>query len=188
MSEDNELALQVVEMRDKGISWNAIGLDLGLVPDAGNEENYKRRAAAARRLYKQAKGGLPPSTRAARAPREAGENGETPKRSRSSGGGTKRVEFAPQGEAQEKLMAMTDEELVDFLKGRTIQWTTIMGKNGQFLELNDDHTDAEYYPNECQVGRKTLRVVYLPKGRAITFNEAEAGSRSIYLHRIHTVK
>jgi hypothetical protein len=186
MSESNEsdIAAQVVDMRDKGISWNAIGLDLGLVPDAGNPANYKSRAAAARRLYKQAKGALPPSTRAPRAPRE---DGESPKRSRG-GGGTKRIEFAPQGQAQEKLMSMEDEELVDFLKGRTIQWTIVIGPIGEFLEPSDDHTGAEYHEQECVVGRTTVRVIQAPKGRAITFNEAEAGSRSIYLHRIHTVK
>lgn len=148
---------KVRELRDTGLSWVHVGEEMGYAPG-------KTGAGQSRRAYKKAFGSLPETARSA-----ASANGNSPRKRR---GGD-----AVRGDAAEKLVAMTDTELLDYLAGKWIKWMT-----------NVITGDAEAVQADlmCQVSKKP-KVAEGKYGRFIHFNEADAGSRSIYVDRIHTV-
>jgi hypothetical protein len=156
--EDWKTGCQVRELRETGMSWLNIGNEMGF--SAG-----KTGAGQARRAYKRAFGSLPETARSRATP--------------SEGGSRRKKAEVVKGNAAEKLALMDDHDVVEYLAGKVVKWTTsTFGKD----------EGMEYAPAdmECKVGKRP--VVYNGKhGRYISFNEPEAGSRSIYLHTIHTV-
>ena len=156
---DWKIGCQVRELRETGMSWLNIGTEMGF--SAG-----KTGAGQSRRAYKKAFGSLPETARS---------------RASSEGGGRRKREKAQkvQGNAAEKLALMDDHEAAEYLAGKWIEWTTsTFGK-----EEGLDYRPADMV---CQVGRKP-KIATGKHGRYVTFNEPDAGSRSIYLHTIHTV-
>lgn len=131
----------------------------------GNEMGFsagKTGAGQSRRAYKKAFGALP----------------ETPRsRASAEGGGRKREKReVVHGNAVEKLAGMDDQEVEDYLANKKIKWNAVT-----LTSMEDTQVELE-----CRVGRHP-KVMKGKHGRFITFNEPDAGSRSIYLHAIHTV-
>lgn len=128
----------------------------------GNEMGYsagKTGAGQARRAYKKAFGDWP---RTHTEPRGEGRKAKRDK-----------AERVKDEAVTEKLNGMTDTEAADYLAGKWIEWTATAGE-GVSADL------------VCQVGKKP-RISEGKHGRYVTFNEADAGSRSIYLKNIFTV-
>lgn len=156
---------RVRELREVGLPWWGIAREMGLAGSGDSAATGKTGAGGARRIYKKAFGSLPETSRS---------------RASTEGGGRKRQKReVTRGNAAEKLLAMDDQEVVEHLAGKYIYWTTstLSASSGM------DYTPADM---DCRVGRRPV-VATGKHGRFLTFNEPDAGSRSIYLHSIHTI-
>lgn len=154
---------RVRELREQGLAWWAIGNEMGLPGSGPSAATGKTGAGHARRLYKKAFGEYP---RTHTEPRGEGKTAKARKEK------AERV----LGNAAEQLAVMTDTEACDYLAGKWIQWVAAVATAGE-----DAKADMK-----CKVG-KAPKILEGKKGRFVTFNEPDAGSRSIYLASIHTV-
>lgn len=111
-------AAEVKRLRDGGMAWWVIGQQLGLAGPAtgASEPEGKRGASKARTLYAQANRGEVPRTHAPR-------KGVTPKPQGPGRSGTvlsRKTQLVNDGHVIPR--DLTDEEVEEMLKGRTIEW------------------------------------------------------------------
>jgi hypothetical protein len=117
---DGNLAAKVKKLRDGGMAWWRIGVELKL-PGGGPLPAGKRGAGQARKLYK------------------AINNGELPASARSNGGGNpaptrrraKSTEPKPAKRQSLKLEELSNDELIEKLQGRTITYNYAKASLGE---------------------------------------------------------
>lgn len=190
--EHRALAGQVKALREKGVAWWQIGFELKLPGSADNVREGKSGASFARRIY-------------------ASEFGAVPRTQRRTGGGEKnadvkaiksqrkmdRVEQVKSGKSVLRE-SMTDEEVVETLRGRVIGWTTNIAR---YCEMNGpvDDDESMFFEQEAGVHRKWCKIEVYSGDRCVVFKEFEpraplkyrgiAGkTRIVRLSQIHTVR
>ena len=185
------LAPRVKELRDGGMAWWQIGFELSLPGSADNVRQGKGGAAFARKIYAAGFGEVPRSQvrNGSRANREKNEDVKALKRQRK----TDRVGQVRAGQAVLRE-GMTDEEVVETLRGRVIGWHIDVSQVG------DKKGEAPVYAEqEAGVHKKWAKVEEHGGERCLVFKEfdpkapikyrAFAGStRIVRLRVIHTVR
>jgi len=191
-AEHAALGPRVKELRDEGLAWWLIGFKLSLPGSADNVAQGKGGAAFARKIYAKTIGEVPRSqqrngTRAAS--REKNEDIRDLKKQRKRD----RVAAARAGEAVLRE-SMTDEEVVETLRGRVIGWHIDVASIGPVKG-----TEPHYLEQETGVHRRWCKVIEIDGERCITFREYEpkgpvryrdiaGATRTVRLRSIHTVR
>lgn len=168
------LAPAIKEGRDNGVAWWRIAHDLGLPGSADTVAKGKAGAGLARKVYAAAFGALPAREpkadapeKAPRKPRTRGERNEAV-RSLKAQRTADRAAKVQRGESVIDLN-MTDEDLREMIKGRTIVWT---------INLNDlDGKGDSYSEDEATVHPRWMK-----------FGEDKWGNRTIKFKTLETLK
>lgn len=194
LSEEHKaLAPKIKEYRDTGMAWWMIGFKLSLPGSADNVQQGKSGASFARRIYADAYGAIPKVQRS-RGMGEKNDDVKALKKERK----TDRVAKVKQGEAVLRL-DMTDEEVVETLRGRVIGWTTDLTSMWPEDRRDDDGGTLRHAEQEAGVHRRWAKVEEHGGDRCIVFKEfdpnapikfrAYAGAtRIVRLRSIHTVR
>jgi len=166
--EDYALAVQVRELRARGLAWWAIAHQMELKGHGASVKTGKTGAAHARRLWEKAWGAtykdtsVPRETKAIKAERAITQPGKP---------------FFP----QEAL----DREVLDAVKGKEIEWTTRLGAGDTVVCSVQTAIVSPLHKAEVVLGKK---------GRVLKFYELpEQGSRlsgplrSVYIDQIEKV-
>jgi hypothetical protein len=158
---DNDLAAQVKKLRDDGMAWWRIGVELSL-PGAGPLPAGKRGAGQARKLYKAASGGTLPQT-----PR--------------ANGGKRNMPGKPKTAAQRRRNAigldqLSAAELKERVEGRTITYRYSKPELGE--------------ADPVKVAKvKSIRLIGKDEKLAVTFwsersKEGYSNERTVYAEHI----
>lgn len=190
-AEHAALAPQVKELRDKGMAWWQIGFELHLPGSADNVREGKGGAAFARKVYAAGFGEVPRTQvrNGSRANREKNEDVRALKSQRKMD----RVAAVRAGVAVLRE-DMTDEEVVETLRGRIIAWHTDVSQIGEVKG-----TEPQYLEQSTGVHRKWCKVEVHGEDRCVVFKEYDptaplkyrgwAGAvRIVRLKTIHTVR
>lgn len=184
------LGPKVKEYRDQGLAWWVIGFKLSLPGSADNVREGKSGASFARRIYAASFGEVP-RTQARNGSRRSTERNEDVKALKTQRK-TDRIEKVRQGEAVLRV-DMTNEEVVETLRGRVISWSTSLAS------LSDKMGDADHLEQTAGVHRKWAKVEEHGGDRCLVFKEYDpmapikyrsyAGpTRIVRLREIHTVR
>lgn len=195
-AEHKALAPKVKEYREQGMAWWMIGFKLSLPGSADTVAAGKGGAAFARRIWVDSYGPIPKA--APRSPRghssEKNEDVKAIKKERK----TDRVAKVRQGEAVLRL-DMTDEEVVETLRGRVIGWTTDLTSMWPEHRRDNEEGVSRHMEQEAGVHKRWAKVEEQGGERCLVFKEfdpnapikyrAFAGStRIVRLRTIHTVR
>lgn len=190
--EHKALAPEVKRMRDNGIAWWAIGHALGLPGSADNVAQGKGGAAFARKIYASEIGAVP-RTQARNGSRSASREKNEDIRDLKKQRKRDRVASVHAGKAVIRE-DMTDEEVVETLRGRTIGWAIDLSVVGDLEGI-----EKQFLDQEAGVHRRWCKVVEIkgercisfrqfdPKG-AIKYRDTPGATRTVRLRAIHTVR
>lgn len=185
------LAPKVKELRDKGVAWWQIGFELSLPGSADNVRQGKGGAAFARKIYAAEIGEVPRTQvrNGSRANREKNEDVKAIKRERKMD----RVAKVRSGEAVLRE-DMTDEEVVETLRGRVIGWHVNVGEVGEVKSKSPEYLEMEagVHRKWCKVeehgGERCLAFKEYDAKAPIKFRDMAGATRIVRLRSIHTVR
>lgn len=191
LSDDEwSLACSVRDLRDQGEAWWKIGYILGLPGSADNVAQGKAGAGFARKVYKKGFGEVP----RVQAPRVPGGKPRDVNPHRAEIKRVPKAERVALVRRGQSVISedMPDEDVVKMVAGRRIAWSVNLG----VLDGQGDH----YRDEEANVHRVMVRVETQPNGvRVLHFKEVHdgvpiefrgraAGTRTIRLSAIHTIR
>jgi hypothetical protein len=191
--EHKALAPRVKELRDGGMAWWQIGFKLSLPGSADNVRQGKGGAAFARKIYASEVGEVPRTQQrnGSRANREKNADVKALKAQRKMD----RVAKVLAGEAVLRE-DMTDEEVVEMLRGRTIAWTVDVSKIG---DPEKQGKEPQYLEQTTGVHRKWCKVETYSGDRCVVFKEFDplastsyrglaGATRIVRIRQIHTIR
>lgn len=184
------LAPKIKEYREQGVAWWIIGFKLSLPGSADNVKDGKSGASFARRIYASAYGEVPRTqSRGSRRTADRNEDVAAVKRQRK----TDRVEAVRSGQSVLRD-SMTDEEVVETLRGRVIGWSVDLSSLSEKMQGTTQHMDQE-----TGVHRKWAKIETHGGDRCLVFKEFDpnapvkyrsfaGATRIVRVREIHTVR
>lgn len=189
--EHRALAPQVKDLRDNGMAWWQIGFELHLPGSADNVREGKGGAAFARKVYAAEYGEVPRSQvrNGSRANREKNEDVRALK-------GQRKMDRVAAVKAGQHVLreSMTDEEVVETLRGRVIGWTIdvsqmgeVKGKESFYCEQSTG-VHAKYAKVEVHGGERCIAFKEFDPTAPVKYRGMAGAVRIVRLREIHTVR
>lgn len=190
--EHKALAPKVKELRDGGMAWWQIGFECGLPGSADNVREGKGGAAFARKIYAAGFGEVPRS-QVRNGTRSASREKNQDVRALKSQRKRDRVAAVRAGVAVLRE-DMTDEEVVETLRGRIIGWHIdasavgeVKGENPEYLEVSTG-VHKKWAKVEEHGGERCLVFKEWDPTAPIKYRGMAGAIRIVRLKNIHTVR